>query len=146
MALGDKMKLEDLLAYRLAVSADNVSRQLAQIYEKKFHLARDEWRLLAMLGESGTASSLEAAASTTMDKVQVCRAANRLEFKGLLTREVLLDDKRLRVFTLTDEGQELFKQMVPEILAQNAKMIALLDIGEVENLNVALAKLSVSDG
>ena len=139
------MKLDDLLAYRLAVSAENVSRQLAEIYEKQYHLARDEWRLLAMLGDAGTASSLEAAARTTMDKVQVCRAANRLEFKGLLTRDVLADDKRLRVFTLTDEGQELFAQLVPEILEQNAKMVALLDAHEIENLSSALEKLSVPE-
>jgi len=138
------MQLDDLLAYRLAVSADKVSRQLAEIYEKQYHLARDEWRLLALLGDTGIASSLEAAASTTMDKVQVCRAANRLEVKGFLTRDVLADDKRLRVFTLTGAGRALFERMAPEIAEQNAKMVQLLDPQEYACLSKALRKLAKS--
>jgi len=136
------MLLEELLAYRLAVAADKVSHQLAEIYEKQYHLARDEWRLLAVLGDTDKASSLEAAASTTMDKVQVCRAANRLEEKGFLTRDILADDKRLRVFALTDKGRVLFDQMVPEIIDQNAKLVALLDPAEFACLQRVLCKLA----
>lgn len=136
------MQLDDLLAYRLAVSADKVSQHMAQIYEKQYHLARDEWRLLAMLGDMGSSSSLEAASSTTMDKVQVCRAANRLELKELLIRDVLEDDKRLRVFSLTAKGKALFEKMIPEIREQNAKLVQMLDAKEFEILGKALRKLA----
>jgi DNA-binding MarR family transcriptional regulator len=52
---------------------------------------------------------------TTLDKVQVSRAATRLENKGLISRAVADSDRRLRQYTCTEAGKCLFKEVFPAV-------------------------------
>ena len=102
------MQLETFFPYRLAVAAEAFSRNLVAVYGQSFGLSREEWRLLFLLQSGARISSLDLARRTTLDKVQVSRAAQRLEDKGCITREVSAEDRRLKDYTITDEGRALF--------------------------------------
>ena len=71
------MQIEEFFPYKLAVTADVFSRQLASVYGGRHGLSREEWRFRFLLEGSGGVSSLSLSQRTSLDKVQVSRAAAR---------------------------------------------------------------------
>ncbi|SNT75779.1 MarR family winged helix-turn-helix transcriptional regulator [Paracoccus seriniphilus] len=104
------MRIETFFPYRLAVVAEAFSRQLVAVYGREHGLSREEWRLLFLLEDAGALDSLQLSQRTSLDKVQVSRAATRLESKGLITREILGSDRRLRNYAITEKGRLEFQR------------------------------------
>lgn len=117
------MKLEEFFPYRLAIAAEAFSRNLQDVYVREFGLSREEWRLLSILEGVGRISSLDIARRTTLDKVQVSRAAARLEEKRLITRTVPDSDRRLREYQSTAAGRALFARVCPRVDARARAML-----------------------
>ena len=109
------MKLETYFPYLLASTAESFSRKLVAVYGRTYGLSREEWRLLLLLADAGRLTSLELAQRTTLDKVQVSRAAQKLEDKGLISRSVPASDRRLRVYTCSQAGHDLFDEVFPKV-------------------------------
>ena len=105
------MRLETFFPYRLAVVAEAFSRQLVAVYGREHGFSREEWRLLFLLEEAGTLDSLQLSQRTSLDKVQVSRAATRLEEAGLLRKSEHRTDRRLIVLELTPSGQALMRRL-----------------------------------
>ncbi len=135
------MQLRRFLPYRVAVLAETVSRALAQVYETRHDLGRDEWRVLAALAEPGRLRSTDATLQTTLDKMQLSRACARLEARGLVVRSEDPADRRVRIVALTASGRTLVKALVPMVQAREAFLLDALDDEEREVLDRALAKL-----
>lgn len=117
------MKLEAFFPYRIAVTAEAFSRQLVAVYGRTHGLSREEWRLLFLLEDAGKLDSLQLAQRTSLDKVQVSRAATRLEAKGLITRSVLGSDRRLRDYRITLAGEALFTRVFGEVEARAQEIL-----------------------
>ncbi len=109
------MVLEGFFPYRFAVAAELFSSQLVQVYGREFGLSREEWRLLFLLQQDEEVTSSELARRTTLSKVQITRASQKLEAKGLISRRVEDTDKRLRSYRATAEGRRIFHQILPRI-------------------------------
>ena len=107
--------LETFFPYRLAVSAETFSRSLTEVYGRGYGLTREQWRVLFHLARAAAVDSLELSRRTSLDKVQVSRAAGRLEAKGLIARNVAEADRRLRLYTITPQGEALFARRSPEV-------------------------------
>lgn len=135
------MQLQRFLPYRLAVLADAVSRATAVVYGRRFELSRDEWRLLAALGEAGSIQAAEAAQTTTLDKMQASRALRSLEARGLVARETDASDRRHVIVHLQPAGRALLRQLLPLVLAREAWLLEALDEEERAVLDRALTKL-----
>ena len=118
------MTLEDFFPYRLAIAAETFSRNLSQVYGTAYGLTREEWRLMFLLADVPSITSLELSRRTTLDKVQVSRAAKRLEDKGYITRAIEQKDRRLRSYEMTQAGREVFDDVMPQV---NARTMEILD-------------------
>jgi DNA-binding MarR family transcriptional regulator len=134
------MDLQQFFPYRLAVLAEAVSRAVAAVYDRRFDLGRDEWRVLAALAQ-GPLKTGDVIACTTLDKMQVSRAVARLEGAGLLAREADSADRRARVLRLTAAGRALFRRIAPLALARESFLLDALDDDERRVLDRALDKL-----
>ncbi|WGW06028.1 MarR family winged helix-turn-helix transcriptional regulator [Tropicibacter oceani] len=117
-------QLETFFPYRLAVAAEGFSRSLSEVYGAENGLSREEWRLLFLLAGETEVTSTELARRTTLDKVQVSRASQRLADKGLITGQVAPQDRRLRVYRCTDAGRALFDALLPRV---DARAKSILD-------------------
>ncbi|SMO40853.1 DNA-binding transcriptional regulator, MarR family [Thalassovita litoralis] len=117
------MQLTDFFPYRLAVTAESFSRHLVDVYQTDFGLTREEWRLLFLLADVDQITSLELSKRTSLDKVQVSRAADRLNKKGLITRATPSEDRRLRLYSCTEKGHDLFATVHPLIRARAASIL-----------------------
>ncbi|PWE50920.1 MarR family transcriptional regulator [Thioclava sp. NG1] len=120
------MKLEEFFPYRLAIAAEAFSRNLQDVYAREYGLTREEWRLMSILDGVGRISSLDIARRTTLDKVQVSRAAARLEARGLIRRFVPDSDRRLREYECTEAGRALYGEARPKVNARAQTMLSAL--------------------
>lgn len=132
------MALSSFFPYRLAVLAETVSRSIARVYAERFDLSRDEWRVLAALGESGAMKTQAALLFTTLDKVQVSRAVARLEHRRLVEREADPSDRRNRILRLTAAGRSLYRRIVPLVRAREDYLLATLADAERRALDRAI--------
>ena len=103
--------LEEFFPYRLAITASAFSRLLVDVYQRRFGLGRDEWRLLYLLANVEIESSLDLGRNTSLDKVQVSRAADRLLKKGLIERATSSADRRLWLYACTPQGRAMFDEV-----------------------------------
>lgn len=128
------MKLETFFPYQLAIVAEAFSRNLTEVYGREFGLSREEWRLLFLLADEEEVTSLDLGRRTTLDKVQVSRASQRLEEKGLLTRAVADNDRRLRIYRCTPAGRALFARALPQVEARARLILDELNTDDLQAL------------
>ncbi|RCW87220.1 MarR family winged helix-turn-helix transcriptional regulator [Paracoccus lutimaris] len=135
------MHLETFFPHRLAVVAEAFSRQLVAVYGRDHGLSREEWRLLFLLENARMLDSLQLSQRTSLDKVQVSRAASRLEEKGLITREVLGSDRRLRNYAITEPGDALFRRAFGEVEARANEILQAMPARDLAALERGIAAL-----
>lgn len=135
------MELDSFFPYRLALLADAVSRSMAQVYAERFDLTREEWRVLAALAQESPLRTALVIERTTLDKVSVSRALQRMQAKDLIERETDADDARGHVIRLRPAGRALFRRIVPMVQAREQFLLDALDPGERAALDGALDKV-----
>ena len=136
------MQLETFFPYRLAVAAEMFSRNLIDVYGRAYGLSREEWRLLFLLAGAPRLTSLELSRRTTLDKVQVSRAAQRLEEKGVISRAISEEDRRLRVYECTEAGRRLFDEVMPQVEGRASEILNAMTAEERAALDKGLAALT----
>jgi DNA-binding MarR family transcriptional regulator len=135
------VELGGFFPYKLAVASEAFSRQLTEVYRHEYGLSREEWRLLFLLADEESITSLELSRRTTLDKVQVTRAAQRLEDKGLIERNTSQEDRRLRIYKCTPEGLTLFQKVLPEVEARAQRILGAMTPEDRTALERGLAAL-----
>lgn len=126
-----RLVLDDFIPYRLSVTSNLVSDSIARTYEALFGLTIPEWRLVAVVAESGGITQQAIGARTLMDKVTVSRAAIALVDRGLLARQANPEDRRSHLLDLTDAGRDLYKAIAPKALDLESRIFAAFDPTEV---------------
>ena len=124
------MQLEDMLAYKVAMLASDLSESLSKEYAS-YQLSMPQWRILATLHENSPHSALTAkdiAVATRLDKVQVSRALERLVNKDIVHRRVSDSDKRATLVSLSSEGERIYRTLLPKIVRwQNKRLENITD-------------------
>lgn len=142
-------ELAGFLPYQLSVTSNAVSGLIAERYRKRFGLKIPEWRVMAVLGDAGTAgggadgamTQRALTAATVMDKVAVNRAVKVLEDRGLIARVPNPGDGRSHLLALTGEGRAIHAEVMPLARATEADLLADLAPDEQEALRRLLASL-----
>lgn len=117
------LALDRFLPYRLSVLANTVSRSIARLYADRFGITIPEWRVLAILGDRGPASSADIRVRTAMDKVQVSRAIQRLVDARLVSRRADPSDRRRATVAMTAKGTAVYRGIVPLALSREAILL-----------------------
>jgi DNA-binding MarR family transcriptional regulator len=133
--------LAGFMPYRLAVLADEVSGTIAQVYVDRFDLNRDQWRILAWLGNHRTMQAKELGRLAGLDKMQTSRAVARLEERKLVKIEPDMQDRRGNILQLTKQGRTLYEKIVPLVIAREEYLLAALTRDEIASLDAVIGKL-----
>jgi len=124
------VQLEDMLAYKVAMLASDLSESLSKEYAS-YQLSMPQWRILGALHENSPHSALTAkdiAVATRLDKVQVSRALERLVNKDIVHRRVSDSDKRATLVSLSSEGERIYRTLLPKIVRwQNKRLENITD-------------------
>jgi DNA-binding MarR family transcriptional regulator len=126
-----RLSLDDFIPYRLSIASNLVSDSIARAYESLFGLTIPEWRLVAVIAETGGVTQQAIGAKTLMDKVTVSRAAIALVDRGLLARQANPEDRRSHLLELTDAGRDLYAAVAPKALDLESRIFAAFDPAEV---------------
>ena len=133
--------LDAFIPFRLSFTSNLVSDTIARTYDALFGLSIPEWRLVAVVAETGGTSQGGVAQRTRMDKVTVSRAAIALVDRGLLGRSANPGDKRSHLLTLTPAGQELHAAIAPKALDLERRIFAEFSPAEVEGFVAMLRRI-----
>ena len=134
-------RLSEFLPYLLSVTSNAVSSRVADAYRARFGLRIPEWRVMAVLGDSGALTQRELTSATLMDKVAVNRACKALEDRGLAAREANERDGRSHHLELTDEGRAMHARIMPLALGMEARLFETFSDADREAFGHLLARL-----
>ncbi|GAA0559788.1 MarR family winged helix-turn-helix transcriptional regulator [Halomonas salifodinae] len=136
-----ELDLRQFLPYRLNSLAERISQALARRYEARYGLNVSQWRVLAWLSHRDVLTATQIREATQMDKARVSRAVQALVERGLIDRTPCSSDQRLHYLRLTEAGQALLAELVPQARAWEAELVATLSAGEYRDLFNAMGKL-----
>lgn len=139
-------RLADFLPYQLSVASNAVSTRIAEQYRRRFALKTTEWRIMAVLGDSGALTQRELCCLTLMDKVPVNRACKALEDRRLAARRPNARDGRSHLLELTAEGRAVHDRIMPLAEAIEAELFAVLAPDERAALSSILVRLREAAG
>lgn len=144
MSPSPSLSLGSFLPFRLSVATNLVSDVIATAYQQLFGLKIAEWRLVAVIAETDGITQQAIGQRTRMDKVTVSRAALALIERGLVVRVPNPDDGRSQLLSLTAEGLELYRQVVPKALALEARLFDGFSEDETASLRAMLARIEAA--
>lgn len=142
--MGEPLKLEKFLPYRLAVLSSTISTTVARAYDKRFSVSIPEWRVIAILGRFPGLSAVEVAERTLMDKVAVSRAVTKLVKNGRIDREFADADKRRSILTLSEDGQHLHDEIAELALDFERDLLEGFSQDDIDRLNHMMERLLAS--
>jgi DNA-binding MarR family transcriptional regulator len=134
-------RLADFLPYLLSISSNAVSDRIADEYRARFGLKIPEWRVMAMLGDSGPQTQRDLVVSTRMDKVAVNRACRVLEDRGLAIRSPNARDGRSHHLELTEAGRAVHAEIMPLALEMERHLFSSLSGEELRQFKALLARV-----
>jgi DNA-binding MarR family transcriptional regulator len=135
------LDLDAFIPFRLSFTSNLVSDTIARTYDALFGLSIPEWRLIAVIAETGGTSQGAIGARTRMDKVTVSRAAIALVDRGLLQRSDNPGDRRSHLLTLTGAGRDLYAAVAPKALDLERRIFAEFTPAEVEGFVAMLRRI-----
>ncbi len=136
-----ELKLQSFLPYVLSTLADSISVELSGIYGDEYGLSVPEWRIIANLAQHGTLNARQIVDFTAMEKSKISRAVKGLTARGLLTQQRASVDNRAKDLALTEQGESLYRAIVPEVLSWEKTLLEGLEVGEYRDLLYLLEKL-----
>lgn len=134
-------RLGKFLPYLLSITANTVSVRIAQEYRRRFGLNIPEWRVMAVLGDSGALTQRQLTQLTIMDKVAVNRACKELEKRGLAQRQPNSEDGRSHLLELTEAGQEMHCAIMPVALEMEQRLFSTFTAEELAAFHTTLARI-----
>jgi DNA-binding MarR family transcriptional regulator len=134
-------RLADFLPYLLSVTSNAVSDSIADEYRARFGLKIPEWRVMAVLGDSGAHTQRELVNATRMDKVAVNRACKVLEERGLIARSPNARDGRSHHLELTAAGHAVHGEIMPLALDMERRLFSTLSAPERRTFQKLLARI-----
>ena len=134
-------RLADFLPYQLSITSNAASSLIAERYRARFGLKIAEWRVMAVLGDAGSATQRALTEATLRDKVAVNRACKVLEERGLIARSPNADDGRSHLLELTEEGRAIHSEVMPLARDIEREIFSTLDDQEQEQFRDLLRRI-----
>lgn len=139
--MADKLSLASFFPYRLAQLQRAVSCSVAQVYGGRFNLTKQQWRVLAVLGDNVHLSAKTICALTNLDKMQTSRAIAKMVEEDLLSKVIDKKDKRSALLSLSEKGQILYRRIEPLVLQHEHRLLSALSEPEQQQLFMMMDKL-----
>jgi DNA-binding MarR family transcriptional regulator len=137
------LHLTEFFPYQLTQLQAKVSDNVAEIYTGRFDLSRQEWRVLASLGNGELLSAKQIGEQTNLEKMPASRAITKMQTQGLLVKTTDKMDKRSSLLKLTDQGLSVYQQLIPMVLEREKELLSALSIQEKDQLNKIIEKLTL---
>jgi len=108
---------------------------------RQFGLTHSQFDIIATLGNTPGMTCKELGEKTLITKGTLTGVLDRLEQKGWIQRERGNDDRRQLFIRLTAEGERLFDEVFPQVVATGARRFTDYADEDFDTLEQALIKL-----
>ncbi|MGJ8564238.1 MAG: MarR family winged helix-turn-helix transcriptional regulator [Alphaproteobacteria bacterium] len=132
--------IDTFLPFQLSRITNQLSRDLAQVYEKKYEITRSQWRVMAVL-TSGPQTAQHISAMTVMDKSVISRGVKELIAKSYVRREASQSDGRSAPLRLTPNGQRIANEIGRLVMEAERVFKSNLSREEQEQLDHIILRL-----
>lgn len=132
--------LSRFLPYQLSLASNAVSGRIAMEYRQRWGLSIPEWRVMAVLGDSGAKTQRDLTKRTLMDKVAVNRACKVLEERELARRTPNAQDGRSHLLELTESGHAMHSEIMPLALEMERQLFAGFSPDELDLFRALLER------
>jgi DNA-binding MarR family transcriptional regulator len=139
--LANPREHDDLLNYRLKRLASAGGAPAVRLCEGRYGIARQEWRVLAALVESGAMGSSALAERCQIERAVVSRQIGVLVGKRLVRRRARSSERSSAEVEATPAGAELYAALFPQLAEINRRLMAVLDEAESLQLECLIDKL-----
>ncbi|AQS58162.1 MarR family winged helix-turn-helix transcriptional regulator [Desulforamulus ferrireducens] len=135
-----QFSIEDSLGFIMNRTNTKLKNELLQRL-KPYDVTPEQWAVLNRLWEREGLSPKELAELTSKDQPNIARILDKLEKKGLITRQTNPDDNRSFLIYLTDRGRELKDELIPLALAVLNKALRGIEQEQVKELKLLLNRI-----
>ncbi len=118
----DDFDLQYFLPYLLNQAAEEASIAFQKVYKSRYGMLRTEWRVLFHLGRYGAMTATDIGERARIHKTKVSRAVAALEKRDLIVRDKNRDDQREQTLCLSDQGNAMYEEIVPQALAYSKSL------------------------
>ena len=120
------LNVDQFPAFWLTCLSGLVQKNLTRYYLEPYGLGLPEWRVLCFVGSQKTVSLREVNKRSWMDKGQISRVCDVLEKRGLIKRTPDPSHGRRHVLSITEEGEALYKEVIPIARRHQASLLTVL--------------------
>lgn len=135
------LNLSQFLPYQLSVLQARLSHRIGGYYREQFGLSRNGWRVMAALAMQDGMTARQVGSFVELDKMPVSRAVRELQDRDWLTVATHSGDRRASHLQLTAQGQQVYRQIVPQLLARETEVMSVLSADEQQALRQITHKL-----
>ena len=136
-----KFDIRGRLGYRIQILSNKMILWSGRVYVREFNVGVQEWRVLAVLANSGEGTAKQICDFTVMDKGNVSRAVKKLVKAGRIEERPDTLDKRSTVLELTAKGFDLYHRIKKISDAREKRFMAQLSASERKALPQILTNL-----
>jgi MarR family transcriptional regulator, 2-MHQ and catechol-resistance regulon repressor len=129
-----------LRSIRLLAECMQAFEKQSSRYTRQFDLTQAQFDIIATLGNTTGMTCRELGDKTLITKGTLTGVLDRLELKGLVTRERGVDRRQLWV-KLTPTGEATFEQVLPQVVEMGKQPFAAYSDTEFELIEEQLKKL-----
>jgi DNA-binding MarR family transcriptional regulator len=139
-------RMENLLGYRLAQATVLTTEVFLRVVGKPFDVRPVEFTILQLIDENPAATATKLAKALAITTPGVTLWLDRLEERGLVSRERSGTDRRSQHLSCTKKGKTLLRSALDQLLEGELQMLSSLTLGERQLLVELLQKIARSRG
>lgn len=139
----DTSRLDRTVFYALEKAIKSY-RQFAQrnLRQQSLDITIDQWLLLKTIHDEPGLSQKEMAGRVFKDYASITRMIELLVKRGYLKRSFHKSDRRRFKLALTDEGEKIYKQLIPVISSNRKTALEDFTDQQIETLYHLLSKMT----
>lgn len=132
--------IRELLAYRVHVVANTISRSAAARYRREFDVTLGEWRTIALLAGYAPLGLNQLARQASVDRGQISRIVAALTVRGLVSGTSEIKGKPVSLM-LTAKGKKLFEGLFSAAIDRDEVFLGALTAQERVSFDHMLNKI-----
>lgn len=133
--------IDDMLLFRLSRLLAVGGATVVRLCEGRYGITRREWAVLSLLWQQQGLGPSELAERVQLDRARTSKALSQLLGKQLVRREPRPGDHRRAQLWLTQAGEALVNELMPQVRRLNEQLLQVLSPPEVDALDQSLARL-----
>lgn len=133
-------KFDNGVGYSIIVIAGKLKNKFYQLLSA-YNITPEQWIILTRLRDKDGKTQKQLALETFKDEANIARILRKMEDKGYLERRSNDKDKRISLVYITQEGVQLFDQLIPLVNKHQEGTVKKLSKDEISTLINLLEKL-----